>query len=795
MKSKEVNIPRFTREANNEDREISATLGISSLKQDIEDASTLVSMELSNNYSTKTNLSSNYVLKSAINNTVGVYGVNIIDSVSKVKNKVDTTVVALKPSLTYPGISSLKYMKYNIDLVRKNESMGYSVSSYYAEPISGIVSGSYTCSGYNEYYNTGYSIRTNSSSDAVIQRSSSSQSITLRTIPSTEVRSIAVNQYTGGVLICGNSFLKRSGDNFDSLVDITTTTLQYGLVCWSPELRKFIAIEDKGANSKATLIDDLTYADLSDVTLPQDVIWKSICWSPELCMFILVGHRNGSYTGPCLLTSRNGTTWTACGDVTFSNVEISSVTWDTYNARFIITIPSGVVNSCYVSYDGYTFSLLEGVSGNVEQLVAYPEINYLHYIKDGVDHFIKNDRSGSASSFKSKTDKLLGTYNKVTDRIPVVTLISPDRYISELSVVNNVKRRKTENKLSTLKDSLFRRILYTGYVNESWTALKYFKGYSLSIMLRSDQGTSGVGTILYQQFDEIGDSNISPGYYTTSGSPDIDYQDVCIGGSSGVILIAVGLTTSTNAIVKSEAYSADTWVQRTSPTNSAGYTGVCYNDLEGVFVCVGPGSCDTNIVARSVDNGASWTGHSLTGSGYLNTETKNLSCVAYSKKFNVIVAGDSVPDSVIKSRIIYSTDGGLTWSDTNYISGNRVTSICWSDELEIFVCSCASVSGSSGAILYSKDGVRWVKIPVQGSSNIGGEMLSGEFCSKVVWDSGLKLFIGTKYGSTDKTKMMYSTDGLTWVVASIPSADMLTYMPNIDKVVGIMSGQTNAMSY
>ena len=79
-------------------------------------------------------------------------------------------------------------------------------------------------------------------------------------------------------------------------------------VCWSPELRIFVAVAITGDNRVMTSADGTSWTSASDgVELNE---WTSICWSPELEIFVAVAISGDNR----VMTSSYGTSWTSSSE-------------------------------------------------------------------------------------------------------------------------------------------------------------------------------------------------------------------------------------------------------------------------------------------------------------------------------------------------------------------------------------------------------------------------------------------------------------------------------------------------
>jgi hypothetical protein len=82
----------------------------------------------------------------------------------------------------------------------------------------------------------------------------------------------------------------------------------YG-VCWSPELTLFVAVSEDGPNRVMTSSNAITWLSLEQGSTYSNVRWRSVCWSPQLRIFVAV-----SETGPfMIMTSNDGSNWTFRG--------------------------------------------------------------------------------------------------------------------------------------------------------------------------------------------------------------------------------------------------------------------------------------------------------------------------------------------------------------------------------------------------------------------------------------------------------------------------------------------------
>ncbi len=219
-----------------------------------------------------------------------------------------------------------------------------------------------------------------------------------------------------------------------------------------------------------------------------------------------------------------------------------------------------------------------------------------------------------------------------------------------------------------------------------------------------------------------------------------------------VQLVAVGdnpgatsrIETSPNGIV---------WTLATDPDPTGTLFGVASGN--GVLV-----ACGDAGVARSTDDGATWTAHTtpfslLSGFSF---------GICYSPALAMWVIGGRATGAAPpapgsdESVIMTSTDDGITWTEqTTPWLGNTdsalVQGVAWSQSLGQFVAGGAANAGAPfPVIMTSPDGITWTSqsTPMDGGNSIAG----------VYFDPTLALWIAV--GADGTHSIMTSPDGATW---------------------------------
>ena len=112
---------------------------------------------------------------------------------------------------------------------------------------------------------------------------------------------------------------------------------------------------------------------------------------------------------------------------------------------------------------------------------------------------------------------------------------------------------------------------------------------------------------------------------------------------------------------------------------------------------------------------------------------------------------------------VYTSPNSITWTArTVPATGNVLSSICWSQELELF---CAvSNTGTSNQVITSPDGVTWT----------GRTSITGTFAwSDIAWSPQLSMFLAVA-NTVSANPIMTSPDGITWTSRAIQGTKSFT---------------------
>jgi hypothetical protein len=139
-----------------------------------------------------------------------------------------------------------------------------------------------------------------------------------------------------------------SYDGYNWLPTTVTSTPEYSVVCWSSELRKFVAISN---NFSGKVITSTNGIDWNMISLGTDYLqqWSSLIWVPELSLFVAVSTKG---TSRAIMTSKDGEDWNLG---TIPAIPIRTVA---YSTKLELMVALGPTNTALVSSDGFSWTTI-----------------------------------------------------------------------------------------------------------------------------------------------------------------------------------------------------------------------------------------------------------------------------------------------------------------------------------------------------------------------------------------------------------------------------------------------------
>jgi len=541
------------------------------------------------------------------------------------------------------------------------------------------------------------------------------------------------------VAVTGANRIMYSPDGINWTLGPTTGDANnWRSVCWSPKLRLFVAVANGGTNRVMYSSNGTTWTLVASATETNE--WRSVCWSPELRLFLAVAS-----TGTNLVMySSDGITWTS---VTTNSNEWRSVCWSPEMRLFVAVAITGT-NRIMYSSNGTTWTV-GPTTGNANQWYAVcwsPELSM----------FVAVAGSG-ANRIMYSSDGVNWTLGPTTlDAIALQNICwSPEmRLFVAVADVGTCRICYSSDGINwTIGPS-------TGNANQ-WYAvcwspeLRLFAATASAgtnrVMTLSGTSTTASNTLtitaptkianelIVNRIDTVDKPVLDYGWKLgpTTGDANV-WASVCWSPERR-LFVAVAYA-GTNRVM----YSSDgtTWALTTSAGETNAWNAVCWSPELRLFVAVA--YAGTNRVMYS-SNGTTWTAATSAD------ETNAWASVCWSPELRLFVA---VASGGTK-RIMYSSNG-TTWSSaTSAAASNPWYSVCWSPELRLFV---AVAYAGTNRVMYSSNGTTWTAATSAGETN--------EWVS-VCWSPELRLFVAIANAGTNR--VMYSSNGTTWTSAT--SAD------------------------
>lgn len=185
------------------------------------------------------------------------------------------------------------------------------------------------------------------------------------------------------------------------------------------------------------------------------------------------------------------------------------------------------------------------------------------------------------------------------------------------------------------------------------------------------------------------------------------------------------------------------WTNRTPALPQNITRGICWvGGVHQRFIAIGGTGASSSRVQSSAD-GTTWVdqGGSFAGGGMG-------SAMVYAEEIDTVVAMSQATDG--SGRSAYSTDGGLTWTQSNSLTADVWSEVCWSPTVGLFVA--VSVTNGTNKIATSPDGITWTRRTTAADQFYG-----------VTWSEKLSKFVAAGLAG-----LYSSTDGITWTLGSVP---------------------------
>jgi len=441
------------------------------------------------------------------------------------------------------------------------------------------------------------------------------------------------------------------------------SAISYSRVCWSPELKLFIAVGTNSANF-ASSPNGITW---TNRTAPASQIWRDVCWSPELSLFVAVSADGTNRVA----TSPDGITWTARSAAEANTW--NAVCWSPELSLFV-AVASGGTNRVMTSPDGITWTARSAAEANTWWSVCWsPELSLFVAVAWNGTNRVMTSPDGITWTARSAAEA--NTWMSVC-------------WSPELSLFVAVANDGT-NRVMTSSNGTAWTARSASEVT-AWYGVCWSPELSLFVAVSSSTGTRAMTSP-----DGINwtDSSIqSYDFFGICWSPDL--MLFCAVGNSAISTLGVNLgllsVTSNNGkfvAIGTKCISSNdglSWYFQTIPAGT--YNKIIYAD--SLFVAVGASKCATS------PDGITWTERTILAGTY--------TALAYSPTLDLFLAmGDN---------LAATSPDGITWTSRTAPADQAWQAVTWADDLAQFI---AVSSDGDNRIASSTDGINWQILTAQ----------------------------------------------------------------------------------
>ncbi len=263
-----------------------------------------------------------------------------------------------------------------------------------------------------------------------------------------------------------------------------------------------------------------------------------------------------------------------------------------------------------------------------------------------------------------------------------------------------------------------------------------------STLTTTDGTWTGSAPIVYTYQWKSGASNV--------GSNQNTY--VSVGGDAGasITCVVTGTNGGGNSTGTSNGITVDPYVPSsftgTAGPNTSEWNEVAWNGLTGASArYVAVSDSGANRAATSPD-GTAWTLRTAA-----TASTWQCVCFGTGTRAGVVIAGAQAPSGGASTMFMRSTDSGATWASATAPNTNGITSVCYSQSLDMFVAVCNA--GTGNRLHYSTDGgVTWT----------AGTSADNSTWQCVRFADGRFLAVADSDGTGSGNRVMTSTNGTSW---------------------------------
>jgi hypothetical protein len=517
-------------------------------------------------------------------------------------------------------------------------------------------------------------------------------------------------------------------------------------VCWSPELRLFVAGAFSGGTDRIMTSPDGINWTVGNIDASNNI--AQIVWSPELRLFVATCGTTAGINDKVFISS-DGFVWNSPSDISYNN-NLGPNCWSPELRLFVALATAGGSDRVLTSSDGESWTprnsgtgfLLTNCNNDIGNTIicdstAGLSVGMVLFIVDGSGNVPNNTRVSVIDSPTSFT-----TNDFISD-LSNTTLYTENEWRSicwsaELGLFVAVSSSGTD-RVMTSSDGI-NWTSRNAPVN-SWFSICWSAELGLFVAV-SNSGTDRVMT----SSDGIN--------WTSRNAPVNSWFSVCWSAELGLFVAGATGTGGNNIMTSPDGIN---WKPYTTPVNNDVFN-ICWSAELGIFVTVGfSGTLDRAMTSSLA--GRPPTSYNVFDSSFNRIDEQGN--WTYGKRvkqelnpdpsWNAVngyygLAKDAYPALNPYSSGVQAVS---TWTVRTAAANNNWRSICWSAELGIFVA--VSDDGSGNRVMTSPDGINWTSQTSAANND----------WRYVVWSPELGIFVAVSFDGSGN-RVMTSSDGITW---------------------------------
>lgn len=485
-------------------------------------------------------------------------------------------------------------------------------------------------------------------------------------------------------------------------ISVTTYDISWGAVAYGNGL--YVAVPITG-NYSVYSTDGVNWT-------PSNVInalrWRGIAYGNGLFVAITDGNVNSTTVGTGgqqltshVMTSANGIAWVTRYS---SDIGWSSITYGAAVGLFVAVADTGAGSRAMFSTNGISWTPQPTANDTLSwESVTYGKGIFVSVALNGIGNRVMtlNTNPGLIITNNITTDEIVTSSVKIGQNGATLSA-NPSKNYTWISRPQGLTQGFNSicygNSLFVAVPTFGTHVI-TSSDGYTWSTNAIPPGAWTSICYGELSNNNLFVIVGYQDTPRVATSINAVTWTNRTSADDVNtgWHGVCFGyDTSGVgMFVSVAFSGPGGRVMTSP--NGINWTLRVTgaATDEIGWRGICYGyDASGVgvFVAVGySGSGNRSMYSR---NGINWTGVST-----VNNNNNGWQNVCYGNGTFVAVADTGSNGT----RVMYSTNGGQSWTAANYPVENAWWNVCYGNGLFVIV----GITGVGNRVMTSVDGIIW----------------------------------------------------------------------------------------